>query len=152
MKTFKVITLFQLETLYRIMLYRIAKGYSAGQLAFLIGAAPQYVEEVEAFQRPFYTGDDLERTALALGESSVQNLFPSVDNNNEFLILIHKQNFNGKWIHTFCSVDEKNEEEELFRLREDIDPSLDDLPNGDDVLVLLTSMKTLEPFLWCLNF
>jgi len=137
MKTFKVTTVFQLETLYRIMLYRIAKGYSAGQLAFLMGTAPEYVEEVESFQRPFYTSDDLERIALALKEDSVQNFFPSVDDNNEFVILVHKQNFNGKWVHTFCSVNEQNEEEELFKLREDVDPSLDDLPDGDDVLAIV---------------
>jgi transcriptional regulator with XRE-family HTH domain len=137
MKTSKVITGFQLETLYRIMLHRIAKGYSAGQLAFLIGAPPRYVEEVEAFNRPFYTSDDLERIALALKESSVQNFFPSVDDNNELNISVHKQNHNGKWIHTICSIDQQNEEEELFRLREDEDPNLDDLPEGDDVLAMI---------------
>jgi hypothetical protein len=78
---------------------------------------------------------------MKIGESSVQNFFPSVDDKSVLLISVHKRNYMGKRIHTFSSVNEQNEEEVLFRLREDIDPNLDNLPDGKDVLVLLTSMK-----------
>jgi hypothetical protein len=52
-------------------------------------------------------------------------------------ISVHKDNYMGKWIHTFCSVDKQNEEEDLFRLREEVDPNLDDLPDGDDILAMI---------------
>ena len=137
MKTTKVLTVFQLETLYRILLQRIAKGYTATQLAFLIGAAPQYVEEVEAFERPFYTGDDLERIALALEEEHLQNLYPSVSDNDEVLISVQKQKYRNRWVYTYCNVDEQNEEEVLFMVREDVDPVLDDFPEGDDIFAIV---------------
>ncbi|SEA52677.1 helix-turn-helix domain-containing protein [Pedobacter hartonius] len=137
MKTTKVITVFQLETLYRIMLQRIAKGYTAGQLSFLIGVTPEYVEEVESLQRPFYTSDELERIAVALEESMLHRFFPSVDDNTQLLISVHKEKYNGKWIHTYYSVNEQNEEEELFRLREDVSWEFEDLPEGDDTLSIV---------------
>jgi len=137
MKTTKILTVFQLEILYRIILQRIAKGYTAGQLAFLIGAASQYVEEVEAFQRPFYTSDDLHRIALALEEEHLQNLYPSVTDNDELLISVQKTEYKNRWVYTYCRVDEQNEEEVLFMLREDLDPTHEDMPDGDDVLAIV---------------
>lgn len=137
MKTTKLLTVFQLETLYRIILQRIAKGYTAGQFAFLIGAAPGYVEEVEAFQRPFYSGDDLQRIALALEEEHLQNLYPAVSDSDQVLISVQKEKYKHRWIYTYCAVDEQKEEEVLFMLREDVDPEQDDLPDGDDILAIV---------------
>ena len=135
MKTSKVIPLFQLETLYRILLQRIAKGYSAKQLSFLIGAASaDYVEEVESLQRPFYSGGELERIAQALDDTNVDSFFPAINDDSVVHITVDKQFYQGKWIHTYCRLDEQNEEEELFRLREDQEMDFDDLPDGDDVL------------------
>ena len=137
MKTTKTLTVFQLEILYRILLQRIAKGYTARQLAFLIGATPGYVEEVESLQRPFYTPDDLERISMALEEEHLQNLYPSVADDNELLISVQKQKYKDRWVYTYCRIDEQNEEEVLYMLREDADPELDDLPEGDDILSIV---------------
>jgi transcriptional regulator with XRE-family HTH domain len=137
MKTTKTLTVYQLEILYRILLQRIAKGYSARQLAFLIGAAPEYIEEVEGFQRPFYTGDDLDRISLALEEEHLQNLYPSVADDSKLLLSVQKHRYKDRWVYTYCRIDEQNEEEVLYMLREDADPQLDDLPEGDDILAIV---------------
>jgi hypothetical protein len=101
MRTIKLIPTFQLETIYRIMLKRIAKGYNAEQLTFLIGAPAGHVEEIEGLQRPFYSSDDLERITLALEESNPQSLFPIVNDDGDLLVSVHKQNYAGKLIHTY---------------------------------------------------
>jgi transcriptional regulator with XRE-family HTH domain len=137
MKISKVIPLYQLETIYRILLQRIAKGYSARQLSFLIGAAAGYVEEVESLLRPFYSGAELARIAQALDDTDVDTFFPAINDDSEIRITIDKLRYKEKWIHTYCRIDEQNEEEELFRLREDLDMDFDDLPDGDEVLALV---------------
>jgi transcriptional regulator with XRE-family HTH domain len=137
MKTTKTLTVYQLEVLYRILLQRIAKGYSASQLTFLIGAAPGYVEEVETFQRPFYTGDDLQRIALALEEEHLPDLYPSLADDNEVLISVQKQEYKDRWVYTYCRIDEQNEEEVLYMLQEGADAKLDDLPEGDEILAIV---------------
>jgi hypothetical protein len=134
MRTIKSIPTFQLETIYRIMLKRIAKDYNAEQLAFLIGAPADHVEEIEALQRPFYSSDDLERITLALEESNPQSLFPVVNDDSDLLVSVHKQNYAGKLIYTYCRIDEQNEEEELFKLREDVFPDFHDITGSEEAL------------------
>ena len=54
-----------LKTIYHIMVKRIAKGYTAERLSFLIGSDHSYVEQVESFALPLYSSDELEFIELA---------------------------------------------------------------------------------------
>lgn len=140
MKTSKKIPLSDLETIYRILLQRIVKGYSARQLSFLIGAAPDYVEEVETLLRPFYSGEELARIALALAVADVDNLCPAINDDSDIHVSVENYEYKEKVIHTYCRIDEQGEEEELFRLREDLEMTDDDLPEGDDEMQLVNDI------------
>ena len=54
-----------LETLYRLMMRRIAKGYTAEQLNYLIAAPYHYVEDIESLKKAILfgwrTGQDYQR-------------------------------------------------------------------------------------------
>ena len=140
MKTSKIIPLADLETIYRILLQRIVKGYSARQLSFLIGAAPNYVEEVETLLRPFYSGDELARIALALDDADVDNFCPAINDDSELHVSVDKYEYKEKIIHSYCRIDEQGEEEELFRLREDVEMTDDDLIEGDAEMQLVNDI------------
>jgi len=59
-----------LEIIYKVMMKRIAKGYSPVQLSFLIGRPQDYIDRVEAFQLPCYTTGEISIIALALGDEN----------------------------------------------------------------------------------
>jgi transcriptional regulator with XRE-family HTH domain len=138
MSTIKEIPAFQLSTIYRILLKRISKGYSAAHLAFLIGAPERYISDVETLERSFYSIDDLERITNALEESNLHSLFSLISNEDAVKITAYKERIQGKIIHTYYNVDNNNNEQELFRLQEDEFPELVDLDQSIETLDLVS--------------
>jgi transcriptional regulator with XRE-family HTH domain len=152
----KNISAFQLYSIYRIMLKRIAKGYTAEQLAFLIGAPERYISDVESLERPFYTIDELNRITLALEESNPGSLYPSISNEDELKMVVYREQQHCMIVHTYCSVDKENNEQELFRLQEEDYIELHDLDQSetldlviDIIAVLIRSGYFYEPKLPC---
>ncbi|CAM4411779.1 hypothetical protein SAMN06265348_1179 [Pedobacter westerhofensis] len=131
MTTVKEIPAFQLETIYRVMLKRIAKGYNAEQLTFLMGAAPGYVRDVEALEKPFYSSDDLDSIARALEESNSQSFFPLKDDESLLNISFHHNRHAGKDIYNYYRTDEQGEDEEMYAVKEDVAPDFDEIPGSE---------------------
>jgi len=134
MTTIKEIPAFQLATIYRVMLKRIAKGYTAEQLTFLIGAPENHIQDIEALEKPFYSLDDLERIARALEESNLQTLFSPINNEAMLKIAVSREYAEGNFIHSFYLLDKDNNQKELFRLQEEEFPEFDDLLRSDEIL------------------
>ena len=134
MTTIKEIPAFQLATIYRVMLKRIAKGYTAEQLTFLIGAPENHIQDIEALEKPFYSLDDLERIARALEESNLQSLFSPINNEAMLKIAVSREYAEGNFIHSFYLLDKDNNQKELFRLQEEEFPEFDDLLRSDEIL------------------
>lgn len=134
MTTTEVIPAFQLATIYRVMLKRIAKGYSADQLNFLIGAPFDHIKDIESLLKSFYSMDDLERIVLALEESNPQSLFSAIDNEDELQIIVNKEYHQRKIVHAYFTTNRQGQEEELFRLQEDEFQELADLEEGNETV------------------
>ncbi|WP_158800312.1 hypothetical protein [Pedobacter sp. L105] len=87
------ITSAHLETIYRIMVKRIAKGYTAERLSFLIGSDHNYVEQVESFVLPLYSSDELEFIELALEESNPKSFYASVNDDTFLKVSVVKNQY-----------------------------------------------------------
>jgi len=130
----------ELETIYRIMMRRIAKGYTAEALNYLIGAPYHYVEDVESLQKPFYTNEQLDRITKALEEGNPESFFPLVEDETVLNISVIKECPENKVTHSFSMVDEEGYEEELFKLMEYQFPDQDQIPNSDNTWQLVVDM------------
>jgi hypothetical protein len=84
------ITRNELDTLSRVMVKRIAKGYSAEELSFLIGFMPEYVPNVEMLREPVYDPEVLDRIMEALEERNFQTFFSASHNDEEVLVQVLK--------------------------------------------------------------
>ena len=140
MKTIQDIQAIQLETLYRVMMLRMAKGYTAEQLNYLIGAPYHFVADVESLIKPPYTGDQLDRITEALGDGNAESFFPLKEDETVVKIAVYKEYERGKIAHTYYQVDENGNEEELFRLLEDEFPDEDEIPNFENTLQLVKDL------------
>jgi len=90
-----------LEIIYKVMMKRIAKGYSPVQLSFLIGRPQDYVERVEAFQLPCYTTGEISVIALALGDEDYKSYFPIVRYDDMLRVEMEKTRRGNKY-HYIC--------------------------------------------------
>ncbi|QNK61984.1 hypothetical protein H7F33_15705 [Pedobacter sp. PAMC26386] len=68
-----------LVIVHRVMMKRIAKGYSAEQLSFLIGKPNDYVTMVEMLKEPVYSIPELKKIAKAVEESNFRAFFPAIN-------------------------------------------------------------------------
>jgi hypothetical protein len=143
MKTIQDIQAIQLETLYRVMMLRMAKGYTAEQLNYLIGAPYHFVEDVESLLKPPYTGNQLDRITEALGEGNPESFFPLKEDETVLKIAVYKESDRGKIGHTYYQIDENGNEEELFRLLEDEFPDEEEIPNFENTLQLVKDLLTI---------
>jgi transcriptional regulator with XRE-family HTH domain len=137
MTTIKEIPALELDTIYRIMLKRIGKGYTAEQLSFLIGAPEGYIQEIETLERPFYTTQDLDRITIALEESNPESLFPRTENETIYRIIVSSSFEQGKFVHAYYRVYEDDQQEELFRLYEEGSPEFDDMMKSEETVDLV---------------
>jgi len=134
MSTFKEIPAYQLETLYRIMLRRISKGYSAAQLAFLIGVPDYFVSDVETLERPFYSADELERIAIALEEKNPSCFSSALNDESILQVIVYGNHDDGRFVNAYYRVGEDDTQTELFRLQEEVFPEAD---HAQEILEIL---------------
>jgi len=130
----------ELETLYRLMMRRIAKGYTAENLNYLIASPYHYVEDVESLKKPFYSVEELDRITNALEEGNPESFFPLIEDETVLNIAVYKEYTQNKITHSFCVVDEEGYEEELFKLMEYQFPDQDEIPNSDNTMKLVVDM------------
>lgn len=109
-----------LETIYLVMLKRISKGFSAETLSFFIGKEPDYIERVESFELPVYSGEDLEYIANVLEENNHKSFFGSVHDQTVLNIVKESRSLENRLSHSYLSIDENSEECLLFMLHETI--------------------------------
>jgi len=130
----------ELETLYRLMMRRIAKGYTAENLNYLIAAPYHYVEDVESLKKPFYSVEELDRITNALEEGNPESFFPLIEDETVLNIAVYKDYIENKITHSFCVIDEEGYEQELFKLMEYEFPDQDEIPNSDNTMKLVGDM------------
>jgi len=118
MKYQSEITSDHLETIYLVMLKRISKGFSGEALSFFIGKELSYIEQVESFELPVYSGVELGYIAHVLEESNHRSFFASVHDDTVLDIVKESHSFENKLYHSYFSIDENNEERLLFMLHE----------------------------------
>jgi len=108
----------ELETLYRLMMRRIAKGYTAENLNYLIAAPYHYVEDVESLKKPFYSVEELDRITNALEEGNPESFFPLIEDETVLSIAVYKEYTQDKITNSFCDylhLPEQFGEVEVFR-------------------------------------
>lgn len=69
------ITRNELNTLTRVMVKRISKGYTAEELSFLIGFTADYIPDVEMLKEPIYDGDVLSLIMEALEDENFKTFY-----------------------------------------------------------------------------
>lgn len=126
------ITSAHLETIYRILLKRIAKGYTAERLSFLIGKDHSYIEQVESLQLPLYSGEELELLALALEESNTKSFYASVHDETRLKVAVVQHKRQNKLSHSYFTIGDDQEERLLFLITEDLFGDFDEQINSDE--------------------
>lgn len=120
MNVLEEITRTQLETIYRVMIKRIAKGFTAEQLSFLIGKEDNYIRSVEMLDEPCYSISELERIALALEETNFKSFFPRVHDESEIIVGIESYNDGIQRGQSYIIVDDNGTDQPLFAVKEDV--------------------------------
>lgn len=120
MNVLEEITRTQLETIYRVMIKRIAKGFTAEQLSFLIGKDDKYVRTVELLDEPCYAIPELKNIAMALEENNFKSFFPRVHDESEILVGVESHNDGVHRGQSYIIVDENGTDQPLFTINEDV--------------------------------
>jgi len=123
-----------LETIYRILLKRIAKGLTAERLSHLIGKEYNYIEQVESLKLPTYPHAELERIALVLEESNHKSFYACVHDETLLNVIIERLEDQNKLSHCYSSMHENEEKCQLFMVSETLFGDFDDAPQGDENL------------------
>jgi len=133
-----------LEAIYRIMLTRISKGYSAKRFSYIIGEKSNYIEQVESLKLPLYPNLQLNRIAYFLGEDSDESFYAIDDSETLFNVVVKRRKYQNKLIHTYFRKDQNNTVCKLFTISEplfgDEDValcSIEDLQIAKDAIQLL---------------
>lgn len=120
MNVLEEITRTQLETIYRVMIKRIAKGFTAEQLSFLIGKEGNYIRSVEMLDEPCYAISELEKIAMALEETNFKSFFPRVHDESEIIVGVESHNDGLHREQSYVIVDENGTDQSLFTIKEDV--------------------------------
>lgn len=124
----KNISLFHLATIYKILLKRIGKGFTASELSFLIGKDATYINQVEMLRAPLYGSAELIKIAAALEESSAEDLFPVGDYQNLFPVVVESYQQEQSFWRSYSSVNEQEDQKLLFLLKEEVLPEFENDP------------------------
>lgn len=84
---------YHLEIMYKVMMKRIMKGFSARYLSFMIGRPLDYVETIESLNAPIYNDAELAIIALALDDESYKSYLPAVRCNDIYSVSITKKRY-----------------------------------------------------------
>jgi transcriptional regulator with XRE-family HTH domain len=118
------ITRHQLETIYRIILKRIAKGYTGEQLSIIMGREPAYITALELLQIPLNTSYELRKIAAALGDPDLSSFFTKTQDNTLHKVLMEKEFYGNTYIHTCDIILDDDKEVPFFFLQEELSASL----------------------------
>lgn len=114
----------RLEITYRIIMKRIAKGYTEEQLSLLLCRPADYISSLELLQIPLPTKDELQEIAWVLGEQDITSFFPRIHQSVLLNVLLEKQNFGYTRIHTCDIITQDEKEIPFFFLQEEIEDSV----------------------------
>ena len=109
----------QLETLYRVMMKRIAKGLSAEKLSFLIGRAPDYISNIEMLHTRPYSITELKCIASALEEKNFKTFFPDLDDYTMVNVMMESEVYGNRLMHTCAIISGEHKKQTYFTLQED---------------------------------
>lgn len=126
MKNQSSITRFHLESLYRIMLKRIGKGYSTRDLSFLIGRETDYINQVEMLMVPLYSEDELQYIAGALEEDEAANLLLNADDHILLTVAVECEQQEQTLTRAYYEVNAEDDRKLLFMLKEEVLEDFDD--------------------------
>jgi len=110
----------RLEIIYRIIMKRIAKGYTAEQLSAILGRPPEYITSLEMLQIPLCNEYELQEIAWALGEDKLSNLFPKITQSIILNVLMEKEMYGTTYIHSCDIITDDDKEVPYFFLQEEI--------------------------------
>lgn len=144
MNNTKTMTRTQLDILYRVMMKRIAKNFSAEKLSFLIGRKADYVTNVEMLETDPYSVDDLACIAAALEEEDIENLYPlGVDDSNVRVRMV-KELLGDKCNYTCTLLNTNLSEQPYFFLQEHSVEAVLITENNDYDAILANGAITLQ--------
>ena len=109
-----------LEIIYRILVKRIAKGYTAEQLSGIICREPGYITSLELLKVPLYSKQELREIAWALGEEDLTAFFPRLKQSAMLNVHMGKEVYENTCIHTCEIITEDGKDVPFFYLQEEI--------------------------------
>lgn len=112
------ITETQLQIIYKVMIKRIAKGYSAEQLSYLLGRQRNYVAKVEFFAHDCYHISELSKIAKALEEDDYTSFMPARIKDDRIKIHMEKNLWDETYTYTCATFSEKDKRKVRFVLEE----------------------------------
>lgn len=112
------ITETQFQIIYKVMIKRIAKGYSAEQLSYLLGRPRNYIAKVECFDHDCYHVTELSRIALALEENDYTSFMPETIIDDKVKISMEKNLAGDTCTYTCASVTREHQRKIRFVLQE----------------------------------
>lgn len=112
------ITETQLQIIYKVMIKRIAKGYSAEQLSYLLGRPRNYVSKVEFFAHDCYHVSELSKIAKALEEDDYTSFLPATIKDDRIKIHMEKNLCGDTYTYTCATFSEEHKRKVRFVLEE----------------------------------
>lgn len=112
------ITETQLQIIYKVMIKRIAKGYSAEQLSYLLGRQRNYVAKVEFFAHDCYHISELSKIAKALEEDDYTCFMPARIRDDRIKIHMEKDLKDDTYTYTCATFSEEHKRRIRFVLEE----------------------------------
>lgn len=123
-----------LEIIYKVLLKRIGKGYTAERLSGMIGKNHDYIERVETFAEPVYGSAELDRLALALEESNPKSFYAKEHDDMILTVICDKCHHLKKIVHIYCLLDENEEQYPIIVVKEDLFEEFDQVPQCEELL------------------
>ena len=120
------VTTAHLETVYQVMVKRIAKGFTAKRLSFYASAEEDFIEQVESLQLPIYDADTLECLADVLDEEDPKCFLGDSQDTTMLNVIIDRVIVGSKLVHSYFMMDKDLVPRQLFMLKEDIAAEIDE--------------------------
>lgn len=144
MNNTKTMTRTQLDILYRVMMKRIAKNFSAEKLSFLIGRKADYVTNVEMLETDPYSIDDLACIAAALEEEDIENFYPLGVDDSDVHVRMVIELVADKYNYTCTLLNTNLTEQPYFFLQEYSAEAILIAENNDYDAILATSAIAVQ--------
>ncbi|WP_442590828.1 hypothetical protein ACSBL2_06310 [Pedobacter sp. AW31-3R] len=112
---------YYLELIYRLILKRIAKGYTTTQLSHIIAREADFMDAIEMLQFPLKSDIELQEIAWALGEEDIRVFQPRHQEKTLLHVIMEKEVYRHTRIHS-CDIimPSRNKERPFFLLQENL--------------------------------